>query len=131
MKHERYIVSEEEIALLDRYEGILNQKDNQYRYDIFDRETLIQFCLLKDRCNDMYFRRYQAAKEVIDMIAKKVGIDPENTGFWLYAPDEDGTSPMLKRIDEWLSRSGEKAKIKRRVQELEEENRILRSLIQK
>lgn len=131
MKHERYIVSEEEIALLDRYEGILNQTNDPCRYDIFDRETLIQFCLLKDRGNDMYFRRYQAAKEVIDMIAKKVGIDPENTGFWLYAPDTEGTSPMLKRIDEWLSRSGEKAKIKRRVQELEEENRILRSLIQK
>lgn len=33
--------------------------------------------------------------------------------------------------EEWISRSGEKAQLKRRVQELEQENALLRSLIQK
>lgn len=129
MKHERYIINEEEVALLDKYEGTMRQEKDPYRYDSFAKETLADFCRMKDRSNDMYFRRYQAAKEVIDMIAEKVGIDPDKTGFWLYAPDTDGTSPILKRIDEWLSRSGEKAKLKRRLQELEKENTLLRSLI--
>lgn len=33
------------------------------------------------------------------------------------------------RIENWLSRSGEKAQLKRRIQELESENAVLRSLI--
>lgn len=45
------------------------------------------FCLMKDRSNDLFYKRYQAAREVIDLIAEFVGIDPENTGFWLYSPD--------------------------------------------
>ncbi|WP_069989397.1 hypothetical protein [Massilioclostridium coli] len=65
------------------------------------------------------------------MIASEIGIDPNNTSYWIYAPDENGTSPILGKIEEWFSRSGEKAKLKRRLQELEQENAILRSLIQK
>ena len=86
---------------------------------------------MKDRSNDIFFRRCKAAQEVIDIMAEQVGIDPENTGFWLYAPDIDGTSPIVKRMEDWLSRSGEKAKLKRKLQELEQENALLRSLIQK
>lgn len=79
----------------------------------------------------MFFKRYQAAKDVINLIAKLVGIDPENSGFWLYSPDADGTAIIVKRIEDWVSRSGEKAQLKKRVQELEQENAILRSLLQK
>ncbi len=129
--HERYIINEEEIALLDKYEGTMSQSKDPYRYDTFDKETLIAFCKLKDRSNDMYFRRYQAARDVIDIVAEHVGINPNNTGFWLYAPYDDGTTPITNRIAEWFSRSGEKAKLKRRIQELEQENAVLRSVIQK
>lgn len=131
MKHERYIICDEEVELLNRYEGIMAQSKDPCRYDTFDAVTLAQFCRMKDRSNNLYFKRTQAAREVIDLIAKQVGIDPENTGFWLYTPDIDGTSPIVKRMEDWLSRSGEKAKLKRKLQELEQENALLRSLIQK
>lgn len=131
MKHERYIIDEREIDLLDRYEGTMNQTKDPHRYDAFDKESLASFCRMKDRSNDLYFRRYQAAKEVIDMIAEQVGIDPDDTGFWLYAPDADGSSPILRRIEEWVSRSGDKARLKKKVQELEQENAILRSVFKK
>lgn len=130
-EHERYIIDEREVELLDKYEGTMNQRKDPHRYDTFEKESLADFCRMKDRSNDLYFRRYQAAQEVIDLIAKEIGIDPENTSFWLYAPDIDGGSPILNRIKEWVSRSGEKAQLKKRVQELEQENTILRSLIQK
>lgn len=131
MKHERYVINDAEIALLDKYEGTMSQTKDPHRYNTFDKETLAALCKMKDRSNDMFFKRYQAAREVIDIIAKQVGINPDNTGYWLYAPDCDGSSPILRRIEEWISRSGEKAQLKRRVQELEQENAILRTLIQK
>ena len=40
MKHERYIINEEEIELLDRYEGTMAQDKDPYRYDTFPAETL-------------------------------------------------------------------------------------------
>lgn len=131
MKHERYIINDAEVELLDRYEGTMSQEKDPYRYDTFSKEILADFCRMKDRSNDIFFRRYQAAREVIDLIAKEVGIDPENTSFWLYAPEADGGSPILNRIKDWVNRSGEKAQIKRRLRELEQENALLRSLIQK
>lgn len=96
-----------------------------------DKSRFVEVVRCKDCSNDLFFRRYQGAREVIDLIAKQVGIDPDNTSFWLYAPDTDGTTPILKRIEEWFSRNGEKAQLKRRLQELERENSLLRSLIQK
>lgn len=131
MQHERYIVNEEELTLLDRYQGIMSQKKDKYRYDTFDKKTLIAFCLFKDRSNDLYFRRFQAARDVIDLIARLVDIDPENTSYWLYSPEADGTSPIIKKIENYISNRGEKAKLKKRVDELERENSLLRSLIQK
>lgn len=130
-EREGYIINEKEIELLKRYEGIMSQNNDPYRYSTFSKETLERFCRIKDRSNDLFYKRFQAAREVIDLIAEKIGIDPENTSFWLYAPDCDGTTPIIKRIEEWFSRSGEKAKLKRRLQELEQENELLRSLIQK
>lgn len=133
MRHERYIIDEEEEnKLLDRYEGLtFRLKDPHGYYDGFSRETLMEFCMIRDRKNNLYIKRTQAARDVIDMIAKLVGIDPEDTGFWLYAPDADGSSPILNRLEEWISRSGDKAQLKKRVQELEAENALLRSLIRK
>ena len=130
-KHERYIINEAEIELLDKYVGTMSQKKAPMNYDIFPAEVLSSFCRMKDRSNDLFYRRIEAAQEVIDLIAKKVDINPDNTGFWLYAPDAEGSTPILNRIDEWFSRSGEKVQLKRKIQELEQENALLRSLIQK
>lgn len=129
MANERFIIDEREVNLLDRYEGTMAQRNDPYRYDAFSKETLAEFCRMKDRSNDIFYRRYQAAQDVINLIAEQVGIDPKNTGFWLYALDLDGTSPIVNRMEDWLSRSGEKAKLKKRIQELEDENSILRSLL--
>lgn len=126
---ERYIIDEREVGLLDKYEGTMSQTKDPHRYDSFEKETLARFCRMKDRSNDMFFRRYQAARDVIDLIAKEVGIDPDSTGFWLYSPEADGGSPILNRINNWVSRRGEKAQLKKKLQELEQENAILRSLI--
>lgn len=130
-EHERYIIDEREVELLDRYEGTMSQEKDPNRYDTFSKESLAGFCRMKDRSNDLFFRRYQAAREVIDLIAREVGINPDDTGLWIYAPDTDGSSPILNRIKEWVSRSGEKAQLKKRLQELEQENAVLLSLIQK
>lgn len=130
MSKQRYIIDEREIQLLEKYEGVLAQEKDPHRYDTFTKDTLADFCRMKDRSNDLYFRRFQAAREVIDIIAKIVGIDPDSTSYWLYSPEADGTTPIAQKIEEWTSRSGEKAKLKRRVQELEQENALLRSLIQ-
>ena len=131
MKHERYIINDEEIELLERYEGITNQRKDPHRYDTFPVEALAALCRMKDRSNDMYYRRYQAAMDVIDLVAKQVNINPHNTGFWLYAPDCDGSSPIIRKMEEYFSRSGEKVKLKKRIDELEKENALLRSLLQK
>lgn len=130
-EHERYIIDEREVQLLDRYEGTMAQSKDPHRYDTFDAESLAMFCRMKDRGIDMWCRRCQAAKDVIDLIAEEVGINPNKTDFWLYTTDADGGSPILNRIQGWVSRSGEKAQLKKRVQELETENAVLKSLLVK
>lgn len=131
MDKKRWIINEEEIDLLKRFDGIANNGKSAEDYMKCSKEGLAVLCRLKDRSNDLFVRRYEAAREVIDIIAEKIGIDPQNSGFWLYAPYEDGTTPITDRIEGWFSRSGEKAQLKRRVQELEQENAILRSILQK
>lgn len=126
------IITPKEIELLKQFEGIKRESDG---YEKLTQPALSMLCRLKDKNNDLFVRRYEAARKVIDVIAQKVGYDPEKSGFEFYIPEDDGkggyTSPIIRRIDEWLSRSGEKARLKRRVQELEQENAILRSLIGK
>lgn len=115
---------------LEKYPGYISL-DNPDRYDNFSAESLADFCRMKDRSNSIFTRRLQAAQEVIDLLARKVGIDPETCGLELYSLDLDGDSHIAKKMDEYFSRSGEKAKLKKRLDELENENRILRSLLQK
>ena len=126
-----YIIDEREAEILDRYEGILAQKKDPHRYDILPKDALALLCRIKDKSNDLFVRRYEAAREVIDIISRQVGIDPDTLGLSLYYPDFDGSSVIARRIEEWVSRSGDKAVLKKRVQELEQENLTLRSLILK
>ena len=126
-----YIIDENEAEVLDRYEGTLAQKKDPHRYDTLPKEDLAMLCRIKDKSNDLFVRRYEAARAVIDIISRQVGIDPDTTGGSLYDPNLDGSSDIAQRIEEWVSRSGDKAVLKKRVQELEQENLILRSLLQK
>ncbi len=126
-----YIIDENEAEVLDRYEGTLAQKKDPHRYDTLPKEDLAMLCRIKDKSNDLFVRRYEAARAVIDIISRQVGIDPDTSGLSLYYPDLDGSSVIARRIEEWVSRSGDKAILKKRVQELEQENLILRSLLQK
>ena len=126
-----YTIDENEAEVLDRYEGTLAQKKDPHRYDTLPKEDLTMLCRIKDKSNDLFVRRYEAARAVIDIISRQVGIDPDTSGLSLYYPDFDGSSVIARRIEEWVSRSGDKAVLKKRVQELEQENLILRSLILK
>lgn len=126
-----YTIDENEAEVLARYEGILAQKKDPHRYDPLPKDALALLCRTKDKSNDLFVRRYEAAREVIDSISRQVGIDPDTSGLPLYYPDFDGSSVIARRIEEWVSRSGDKAVLKKRVQELEQENLILRSLLQK
>jgi len=123
------IITEEELRLLQEYEGL--KKDSR-GYENLEKEALVLLCRLKDKNNDLFVRRYEAARAVIDLVARKVGFDPDNCGLSLYFPDEDedgASSPITRRIEEWVDRHGEKAQLKKRIQELETENNVLRSLI--
>lgn len=126
-----YTIDENEAEVLARYEGTLAQKKDPHRYDTLPKEDLAMLCRIKDKSNDLFVRRYEAARAVIDIISRQVGIDPDTTGGSLYYPNLDGSSDIAQRIEEWVSRSGDKAVLKKRVQELEQENLILRSLLQK
>lgn len=116
---------------LKQYPGLCFDLKDSTRYDGFPTETLAMFCRMKDQSNNMFLQRAAAAQEVIDLLARKVGIDPEKCGLLLYTLDPDGSSPIADKMDDYFSRSGEKAKLKKRIDELENENRILRTLIQK
>lgn len=126
-----YTIDENEAEVLARYEGTLAQKKDPHRYDTLPKEDLTMLCRIKDKSNDLFVRRYEAARAVIDIISRQVGIDPDTSGLSLYYPDFDGSSVIARRIEEWVSRSGDKAVLKKRVRELEQENLTLRSLILK
>lgn len=129
MKHEMYIVSEGELELLDKYgDQMANLKDTS-RYDNFSKESLAAFCRMKDKSINLLLQRCKGAREVIDILADEIGMN--DLGLALYFPDEEGSSPILRRISGWVERSGEKAQLKKKVQELERENSLLRSLLQK
>ena len=83
---------------------------------------------LKDRSTALYDKRYQAAIAVIDLIAERIGL--QDKGHYLYAP-LNGSSPLVEKLDDYLDRSGDKVKMKRRIDELETENAVLRSLVGK
>ena len=101
------------------------------RYGACSREGLETLCRMKDKTIVIFERRYTEARKVIDLIAEKIGIDPIDSGLWLYSLDADGSSAIAVKIDDYLSKSGEKVRLKKRVDELEKENSVLRSLLTK
>lgn len=121
-----------EQELLKKYECEFETHDYEhYANSGITIDGYAVICAMKDRTNARLNKQVQAAKDVINMIAEYVGINPKNTGYYLYAPDYDDSSPLLEKIDEYFSRSGDKVKMKKRIEELENENSVLRSLIHK
>ncbi len=112
--------------------GEIDTKDPA-RYDNLPPAALAMLCRMKDKSNNIFVRRYEAARTVIDIMARRIGMNPDNCGLFLYAPDgeNDEDCHIARRLNELLDRSGDKVKLKKRVEELEAENRVLRSLIQK
>lgn len=120
-----------EEQILSRYTSALEHEDGYYEGKEITPEGWASICRLKDKNNALFDKRWQAAKGVIDIISARVGIDPDDTGYYLYSPDYNGSSPIVAKMDEYFSRSGDKVKLKKRIDELEEENRVLRSLLRK
>lgn len=98
-------VSPQELELLAGYPSEIEQRDLT-RYDYLGQDAAV-LCRMKDRTIVLFDKRYQAARKVIDLVAKRIGIDPEDTSYWLYAPDLDGSSPIVAQMDEFFSRSRE------------------------
>lgn len=115
------------------YSSDFDRPDSYYEAEGVNWQDLAK---LKDRSTALYDKRWQAACEVIDIIARKVGIDPQESGLYLYGVDWDSktkaaSSPLADKIDSWFDKSGDKVKLKKRIDELENENQVLRSLIGK
>lgn len=116
---------------LARYPGYICGLEDPCRYDNFPAASLALFCRMKDKSNSIFTRRLEAAQAVIDLLARKVGIDPDDCGLSLYYLDWNNESPIARKMDEYFNHSGEKSQLKKRIDELEQENRVLRSLLQK
>ena len=90
-----------------------------------DYREMLKF---KDHSTAIFDKRWQAAIAVIDLVAERIGL--QDRGLHLYAP-LNGSSPLVEKLDEYFDRSGDKVKLKKRIEELENENRVLRSLVGK
>lgn len=110
---------------------LYGQPYDLHRYDELPREDLLTLLRVKDSSISLFQRYSRERAEVIDLLARKVGLDPDTCGLDLYClAVHDGNSPIAEKMDAWFDRSGEKPKLKRRIDELERENAYLRSLIQ-
>lgn len=98
-------------------------------YKKFDVDTLISFLFLKERQNETQRRQIDSRNEVIELIAEYIGI--ADKGLCIYEIYEDGTTPILDKLIQFIDKSGDKVKLKKRIDELVNENNILRTLITK
>ena len=89
-------------------------------------------CRYKDQSVALYDRRWQSAKAVIDLVAKEVDINPENSGICLYGLVQDHgefSSPLVDTLRTWFDKSGDKVKMKREIAELRGQLSALRAAI--
>lgn len=97
-----------------------------------DYRKMLRF---KDKNTALFDKRWKAAKEVIDMIAREIDIDPENCGLYLYGPVQRPgggfESPLVEKMRGWFDKSGDKVKLKKRIAELETQVSALRELLKK
>lgn len=74
------------------------------------------------------YERRKHAESVIDEIAEFLGLSDK--GLFLYGLI-GGTTPIIEHIRDFFVKGGDKVKLKKRIDELETENSVLRSLIGK
>lgn len=123
-------VTPEELELLNAIRGAkecTRTRDAAKEYEQLSKGTLALCCALKDYNLAQRDRRLASARAVIDDVAEV--IDWHDNGTSIYYMDYDDRSALGRKIAEWADKSGEKVKLKRRVQELESENAILRSVL--
>lgn len=111
----------------DIYKYIIEREDDNY--DNFCTEALVRFCIMKDKTLRQYAKKIVEAYDVIDLVAEYIGI--VDKGLSLYEVYDDGTTPLLTEIKKYLNNGGDKIKLKKRVAELENENMVLKSLVNK
>ena len=95
-------------------------------------DEYVAMCAFKDKTISLFDKRWKSAKAVIDLVAAAVGIVPEKCGLLLYGTmQENGesASPLVEIMDKWFDKSGDKAKLKRRITELEAQLEALRAAI--
>lgn len=98
----------------------------------FTSKQYAEMCALKDKLLTLYDRRWKLAKEVIDLIAREIDIDPEDTSHYLYGVMQvkgEFSSPLVERMRNWFDKSGDKVKLKKRITELEAQLEALRAAI--
>jgi len=107
--------------------GNSHLKEPDYNgFDKMSKDQLEGYAVLAKKSNVMFLRQIAECKEVIDLIAEE--LDLTDKGHYIYGT-YDSASPIVGKIREYISRGGDKAKLKKRVDELERENETLRSLI--
>ena len=119
------------------YHSEFDRPDSYYEaIDFPTIGTYRDWLKFKDQNTMIYDKRWQAACEVIDIIAKRLGIDTETCGLSLYGADWDSktktaSSPLADKLEDLLDRSGDKVKLKKQIADLENENSVLRSVLGK
>lgn len=106
-------------------------KNNDKNSDIYNNisaENLAVLCRIKDKTINHLSVRLNQARNVIKSIAKRVGINTDKEHYSLYNLGVDGSHEVISIIDEYMKQS-ESAQLKKRIKELEGENRTLRNMI--
>jgi hypothetical protein len=111
-------------------------RSNDYYSKMCDRtytgEEYAEMCAFKDRTIALFDKRWQSARAVIDLIAAELEIDPENCGLNLYALKQvngEFESPLVNEMRGWFDKSGDKAKLKKRIKELEAQIEALKAVL--
>ncbi len=104
----------------------LSRDEFHKKYGELTKEQLLECFFLRDKTSRLFQRRLEGACDVIDLVAKELGLSDK--GLYLYS-DHAGKTPLVDKIKEYVARGGDKALMKKRLDELENENAMLRSLI--
>jgi hypothetical protein len=105
---------------------------DRYRNRTYTGKEFAEMCIMKDRLIALYDKRWQSARAVIDLIAAELEIDPENCGLNLYALKQvngEFESPLVNEMRGWFDKSGDKAKLKKRIKDLEAQVDALRAAL--
>lgn len=105
---------------------------DRYRNRTYTGKEFAEMCIMKDRLIALYDKRWQSARAVIDLIAAELEIDPENCGLNLYALKQvngEFESPLVNEMRGWFDKSGDKAKLKKRIKELEAQIEALKAVL--